>query len=152
MIVMKGYTVKEIPENSAIARGVDMNISLKDAVNIAHHLRGKTLNQAKDIVDRGIEKKVPIPYFRYLDSVSHRKSMGPGRYPVRALKAFKQVLQNAESNAEFKSLDLDSLVIGTISASKGTTVKKYLPKAQGRGGASFKELINIEIILREVKQ
>ena len=149
---MKGYTVKELPENSAIARGVDINISLKDAVNIAHHLRGKTLNRAKEIIDKGIEKNYPIPYFRYLDSVSHRKSAGPGRYPVRALKAFKQVIGNAEANAEFKSLDTDSLIIGTISASKGTTIKKYLPKAQGRGGASFKELVNIEVILREVRE
>lgn len=149
---MKGYSLKEIPEKSATARGVDLNISMKDSVNIAHHLRGMSLKQARETIERGIKKEKAIPYFRYLDSVSHRKGSGPGRYPVRALKAFDQVLDNAEANAEFKNLDTENLVIVHIAATKGRMVKKYLPKAHGRAAPWFKDLINVEIVLEEVSE
>ncbi len=149
---MKGYSVKEFPEKSAIARGVDLNISLKDSVNIAHYLKGMTLTQARDAIERGIKKEKAVPYFRYLDSVSHRRGTGPGRYPVRALKAFGQVLDNAEANAEFKNLDTETLVIVHIAATKGRMIKKYLPKAHGRAAAWFKDLINVEVVLEEVSE
>lgn len=147
---MKGYSLKEFPEKSAVARGVDLNISLKDAVNIAHHLRGMSLNAARDVVEKGISKEKPIPYFRYLDSVSHRRGTGPGRYPVRALKAIGEVLDNAEANAEFKNLDTENLVVTHIAATKGRMIKKYLPKAHGRAAPWFKDMINVEIMLEEV--
>lgn len=146
---MKGYSIKEFPEKSAIARGIDLNISLKDAVNVAHHLKGKRLAAARDILEKGIKKEVPIPYFRYLDSVSHKRGIGPGRYPVRALKAIQDVLDNAEANAEFKNLDTDNLVVVHIAATKGRMVKKYLPKAHGRAAPWFKDLINVEVVLEE---
>ena len=149
---MKGYSITELPERSAIARAREVDISLKDAINIAHHLKGKSLELAKRIVDEAIEKKRPIPYFRYLDSISHRRGSGPGKYPVKALKAFRDVIANAEANAEFKSLDNDNLRIKHLAATKGRMIKKYLPKAYGRSGAFFKDLVNIEIVLEEVEQ
>lgn len=149
---MKGYSVKEFPEKSAIARGIDLNISLKDSVNIAHHLKGMTLTQARDTIEKGMKKEKPIPYFRYLDSVSHRRGTGPGRFPVRALKAFGAVLDNAEANAEFKNLDTENLVVRHIAATKSRMVKKYLPKAHGRGAPWFKDLINVEVVLEELTQ
>lgn len=149
---MKGYSTTEFGEKSAIARTVDADISMKDAVNIAHYLRGMTLERAKDVIERGIKKELPIPYFRYLDSVSHRRGSGPGRYPVKALKEFKSVLENAEANADFKSLNTENLVIKHIAASKGRVLKKFTPKAYGRAGANFKDLINIDVVLQEVEE
>ncbi len=149
---MKGYSVTEFPEKSAIARVKEADISLKDAVNIAHYLRGKKLERAKDILDGVVVKKTPVPYFRYLDSVSHRRGIGPGRYPVKAAKAFQELLNNAEANAEFKSLNMESLVVKHIAASKGRMLKKYTPKAYGRAGANFKDLINLEIVVEEAEE
>lgn len=146
---MKGYSIAQIPDRTAIARAKEVDISLKDAVNIAHHIRGMSLERAKDTLEKVIVKKVPVPYFRYLDSVSHRKGMGPGRYPIRAAKAFLELLNNVEANAEFKSLDTDSLVVMHISASKGRVIKKYTPKAYGRAGAFFRDLINLDIVVEE---
>lgn len=149
---MKGYAIAEIPERSAIARAKDVDMSMKDAVNVAHFLKGMTLERAKDVLEKVIAKETPVPYFRYLDSVSHRKGMGPGRYPVRAARAFLDLLNNVEANAEFKSLDTDSLVIRHISASKGRMIKKYSPKAYGRAGAFFRDLINVDVVVQEVTE
>ncbi|WP_367119320.1 50S ribosomal protein L22 [Thermoplasma sp.] len=145
---MKGYSM-EIEGNHAKARIREAEISLKDSVNIAHHLRGMPLSRAKEVIDGVINKTYAIPYFRYLDSVSHRPGVGPGRYPVKAAKAFKQLLENVENNAEFKGLNTDNLVIKHIAANKGRMIKKYTPKAYGRAGANFKDLINLEVIVTE---
>ena len=147
---MKGYSIRDLPERSAIARVKEADVSMKDSVNIAHYLRGKPLNMAKEILEGVIRKEHPVPYFRYLDSVSHRKGkVGPGRFPVRAAKAFQDLVNNVEANAEFKSLDTDNLKIVHIAASKGRMVKKYTPKAYGRAGANFRDLINLEIVVKE---
>ncbi len=149
MIEMKGYTVKEFPEKSAHGRIVDADISLKDAVNIAHNLRGMKLSSAKDLGERVLRKESPIKYFRYLDSVSHRKGNGPGRYPVKAMKVFMDLLSNVEANAEFKGMQVENLVLRVISATKGGMIKRYRPKAYGRAGQFFKDQINIEAIVVE---
>lgn len=47
---MKGYAITEFPERSAIARVREADISLKDAVNIAHFLRGMPLDRAKRLL------------------------------------------------------------------------------------------------------
>ncbi|AAT43230.1 50S ribosomal protein L22 [Picrophilus oshimae] len=145
---MKGYSIKEFPERSARARIREIDISLKDAVNVAHFLKGMDLDSAKNVLDNVIEKKVPVPYFRYMDSVSHRKGIGPGRYPVKAARAFKKLLEDVSANAEFKGLS-DSLEIVHIAVSKGRMIKKYTPKAYGRAGAFFKDLVNLEVVVRE---
>ncbi|MEM0132245.1 50S ribosomal protein L22 [Acidiplasma sp.] len=148
---MRGYSIKNLPEKYALARLKEEDISLKDAVNIAHFLKGKKLESAKNILDGVIEKKIPVPYFRYLDSVSHRKGIGPGRYPVKAAKAFKRLLNDVSANAEFKGLS-ENLLIYSIAASKGRVIKKYTPKAYGRAGAFYKELINVDVVVTEEGQ
>lgn len=137
---MKGYSMS-VDENNARARIVEADISLKDAVNIAHHIRGMKLDYAKQILEDVVSKKYAIPYFRYLDSVSHRPGKGPGRYPVKAAKVFIDLLSNVENNAEFKGMNTDSLIIKHVAANKGRMIKKYTPKAYGRAGANFKDLI-----------
>ena len=149
---MKGYSINEIPEHSSKGRLYEQDVSLKDAVNLAHFLRGLNLQVAKDTLDLVIEKKKPVPYFRYLDSVSHKKAVGPGRYPIKTARAFMKLLANVESNAEFNGLNTDNLKIVHVAASKGRMIKKYLPKAQGRSGASFKDLVNLEIVVQEEEE
>ncbi|MEM2488585.1 MAG: uL22 family ribosomal protein, partial [Thermoplasmata archaeon] len=75
---MMYYTVKEIPKKSAKARMIDVNVSVKDSLEVARFLRGMKLQDAKDYLQKVIEKKAAIPFRRHLDSVSHRKGIGPG--------------------------------------------------------------------------
>ncbi len=145
---MKGYSIDKFPEKHARSRIREEDISVKDAVNIAHFLRGKKLESAKDILDNVMAKKTAIPYFRYLDSISHRKGIGPGRYPVKESKVFKKLLDDVSANAEFKGLS-ENLVIVSLSVSKGRMIKKFTPKAYGRAGAFFKDLVNLEVVVVE---
>ncbi|AGO61119.1 50S ribosomal protein L22P [Ferroplasma acidiphilum] len=145
---MKGYSIDKMPEKHARAQVKETDISLKDAVNVAHFIRNMDLEAAKNALNLVVEKKMAVPYFRYLDSVSHRKGIGPGRYPVKAVKSFQKLLDDVSANAEFKGLT-DDLKIFHISASKGRMIKKFTPKAYGRAGANFKDLINLDIVVIE---
>ena len=58
------------------------------------------------------------------------------------------MLDDVSANAEFKGLT-DDLKIFHISASKGRMIKKFTPKAYGRAGANFKDLINLDIVVIE---
>ncbi|MEL9998832.1 MAG: 50S ribosomal protein L22 [Thermoplasmata archaeon] len=146
---MMYYTVKEIPKKSAKARMIDVNVSVKDSLEVARFLRGMKLQDAKDYLQKVIEKKAAIPFRRHLDSVSHRKGIGPGRYPVKVSKFMLQLLENVEANAENQDLDTDNLIIHSLIVKKGRTVKKYIPRAQGRSTEFFKERVHFEIIVRE---
>ena len=137
-----------MPEKHARAQVKETDISLKDAVNVAHFIRNMDLEAAKNALNLVVEKKMAVPYFRYLDSVSHRKGIGPGRYPVKAVKSFQKLLDDVSANAEFKGLT-DDLKIFHISASKGRMIKKFTPKAYGRAGAFFKDLINLDVVVIE---
>ncbi|MGE9811307.1 50S ribosomal protein L22 [Ferroplasma acidiphilum] len=145
---MKGYSIDKMPEKHARAQVKETDISMKDAVNVAHFIRNMDLEAAKNALNLVVEKKMAVPYFRYLDSVSHRKGIGPGRYPVKAVKSFQKLLDDVSANAEFKGLT-DDLKIFHISASKGRMIKKFTPKAYGRAGANFKDLINLDIVVIE---
>ncbi|MCL5987326.1 MAG: 50S ribosomal protein L22 [Candidatus Thermoplasmatota archaeon] len=149
---MKGYSIEEIPEKTAIALKKNCNISVKDSVNVAHNIRGMMLSDAVDFLNLVLKKEKPVKYFRYLDSVSHRKGAGPGRYPVKACKSFLQLLENVESNAEFKGLNTDSLRILHITADKGTMLKRYTPKAYGRAGANNRDMVNLAVVVKEVEE
>ncbi len=133
----------------ARALGKNLPLSLKDSVNLCRALKGMKLDDAKDFLEDVIKKKRAVPYFRYLDSVSHRRGIGPGRYPVKEAKHILKVLENAEANAEDKDLDTDNLYIMHIAANKGEVYKRYVPRAMGRSVEIRRERVHIEVILEE---
>ncbi|MHB1439557.1 MAG: 50S ribosomal protein L22 [Cuniculiplasma sp.] len=149
---MKGYSIIEMSEKSARSIRKNCNISLKDAVNIAHNIKGMDLAKAEDLLEAVMKKERPIKYFRYLDSVSHRKGYGPGRYPVRAVKQFQSLIGNVKANAEFKGLDTDSLKIVMVTADKGPMLKRFTPKAYGRAGANNRDMVHLSIVVEEVEK
>ncbi len=146
------YSIKVEGDKYAKAYGKNMPLSLKDSVNLCRALKGMRLEAAKDYLEDVINKKRAVPYFRYLDSVSHKKGIGPGKYPVKEAKFILKILENAEANAENKELDVDSLYIMHIAAHKGEIYKRYAPRAMGRSSEIRKEHVHIEVILEEKEE
>ncbi len=143
------YSIKVDGDKYAKSFGRNLPLSLKDSVNLCKVLKGMQLDAAKEYLEDIMKKKRAVPYFRYLDSVSHRRGMGPGKYPVKEAKYILRVLENAEANAEDKELDTDSLYIMHIAAHKGEIYKRYAPRAQGRSTEIRKDRVHIEVILEE---
>ncbi len=146
------YSIKVDDKKHAKAFGKNLPISMKDAINLCRALKGMKLDSAKDYLEDVINKKKPVPYFRYLDSISHRRGIGPGRYPVKEAKYILRVLENAEANAENKDLDTDNLYIMHIAAHKGETYKRYTPRAMGRSTEIRRDQVHIEVILEEKEE
>lgn len=140
---------EEMEKKVARAIGREMPISRKVSIEVANAIRGMLVKDAKEFLEAVVRKERPVKYKRFLDSVSHRKGVGPGRYPVKVAKYFLKVLENLESNAKSKELQLDKLRIIHISTHKGRTIKKYVPRAFRRATPWFHETVNLQVIAVE---
>ena len=70
--------------------------------------------------------------------------------PRKGAKIVAKVLRSGIANAENNlSLDVDSLIVKTIEVGPGPTLKRFLPRAQGRATPLHKRTSHITIILDE---
>ena len=146
-----GYTVEYKIETMARAYGRELPLAWKKSVELARQLRGKTVDQAREYLEKVIALKQPVPMKKYKRWVAHKSGVGPARYPVKAAKAFLKILESAVANAEFTGKeDPDAMVIRVINAHKGATTKAFRPRAYGRSGPWNQDTVNLEIVLEEV--
>ena len=151
-----GYTITELdPERTAKASGRELRISHKAAREVCNSIRGLQLNQAKDLLRQVILKKRAIPYRKYNKKLGHRHGLEnafTGRYPVKAAQKILEVLEGAESNAEFKGLDVEKTRVIHASAFVGMKIKRMIPRAFGRSSPKTDKLCHLEIVLEETKE
>ena len=151
MATNKGYTSISDPDTTAKALSREQPISPKFAREVAKMVRGMNVEQARTALEAVIAKERPVKLYRYNKRVSHKTGVGPGRYPVKVSKAILACLESAASNAEFKGLDADSMVITTISVARGQVMPGRMPRAQGRATEWNQDTVNIEIVISEVE-
>ncbi|PON82840.1 Ribosomal protein, partial [Trema orientale] len=83
-------------------------------------IRKLPLTKAKRYLEDVLSHKHAIPFWRFCGGVGrtaqpkNRHSNGQGCWPVESARFILDLLKNAESNAEVKSLDVDSLYISHI--------------------------------------
>ena len=88
-------------------------ISHKHAREISLAIKGLSVEKARDYLLDVTNFKRSIPFRRYKNQVGHKSDPGTmsGRYPVKAATEILKLLDNLESNAEYKGMDLDRLKI-----------------------------------------
>lgn len=70
--------------------------------------------------------------------------------PRKGAKLLAKVLRSGIANAENnKSLDVDTLFVKRIEVGPGPTIKRFLPRAQGRATPLLKRTSHITIVLDE---
>jgi len=150
-----GYSVA-IEGNVAKTFARKVDCSWKDANQICRNIKGMKLSKAYDFLNRVLEHKDVIRYYKYLNGVGHHNGK-IGCYPEKAIKAIMKVLKSAEANAINKGLNKENLVIAHATAYRGYQYRRSLrawrvasnnPKGPKRGVA-VKQYANIEIILKE---
>jgi len=147
-----GYSAQDLDEDTTVrAYGRELPISPKKAVELCRALRGKSVEKAKEYLERVITLDQPVPMRRYKTMVAHKHGTGPARYPVKVARHLLKVLQSAEENAGYKGLDVDNMRIKVLAAHKGLTTKGNMPRAQGRSTPWNQESVNIEVVLEEVE-
>ena len=135
------------------ASGREANVSPKAAREIAATIRGMSLPKAIERLELVESKKMPVAFRRHKLKVGHRSELEgfpTGSYPVKAAKAFLDVLRNLQGNSEFKGLDPDRVRIIHASGFAGRTIKDYTPRAFGRSSPNFHQLVHIEVVGKEV--
>ena len=122
-----GYSFEGFdPEVHVRASGREVNVSPKAAREIALTIKGMTIAKAIDLLERVEQMKMPIAFRRHKLKVGHRSELQgfpTGSYPVKAARAYLQVLQNLQGIAEFKGLDPDRIEIIHAAGYAGRTIK-----------------------------
>src|SRR5207253_8344910 len=96
-----GYTMEYKIETMARAYGRDLPLAWKKSIELARQLRGKTVDSAREYLERVIGLKQAVPMRTYNRWVAHKAGTGPARYPVKAGEGLLPILESAVSDAVF---------------------------------------------------
>merc|ERR1719188_2510209 len=104
-----------------------------------------------------VEKKQCVPFRKYTGCIGRTPQakafkMSQGRWPVKSAKILIDLLRNAESNAEFKNLDTDNLVIQHIQVNPAQQGRRRTYRAHGRINPYMSCPCHIEMILQEKEE
>ena len=150
---MRGYTYRDQSGVTvARARGIEVPISPKKTYEVLNAIRGLPVERARAVLTGAIEHRQAIPFRRYNQETAHHTGVGPGRYAKKVAKNVLQILENAEKNAEYESLDVDRLYVKVAASARGRIRKANMPRAHGRATQWNEQTTNIEIVLAERKE
>lgn len=69
--------------------------------------------------------------------------------PKAAARVIVKLLKSAIANATQKKIDVDRLFVKTVTVDQGPTMKRFMPRAQGRATTIRKRTSHITIVLDE---
>merc|ERR1739844_707779 len=102
-----------------------------------------------------IAKKQLVPFRRFHGGVgrkaqakNHKAPGSQGRWPKKSAEILLQLLKNAESNAEFKGLDVDSLVVEHIQVNEAPSMRRRTYRAHGRINRKFVSAANEDVKIK----
>ena len=105
-------------EAKAIARYI--RISPRKAQLVARNVNGRAVEEAMNILKFTPNKAAGIIY---------------------------KVMRSALANAEQAGSDVDALVVREVTVNKGPTLKRFMPRSQGRANTILKRTSHITVIL-----
>ena len=127
-------------------------ISHKHAREVAVAIKGMSIEKARDYLMDVVKAKRAVPFRRYKNEVGHKSDTGvmSGRYPKKAAGEFIKLLDNLESNAEYRGMDLDRLKIVNATVHKGRKIERFTPRAMGRASPKVDILTHVELVAQEI--
>ena len=130
----------------------EKKISHKHARETALAIKGMSIEKARDYLQRVILHESSVPFRKYKNQVGHKSDPGvmSGRYPEKTVTEMIKLLDNLESNAEYKGMDLDRLKIISTTVHKGVVIKRIIPRAMGRSTAKNDTLTHVEVVAQEI--
>ena len=148
-----GYAFQEFDSSRHVRASLrEVGISHKHAREVAKAISGLNIEKARDYLLAVINKERAVAFGRYKGQVGHRSDPGmmAGRYPQKTAREFIKTLDNLESNAGYQGFDIDRLKIINATVHKGVTIKRIIPRAQGRATANNNVMTHLELVAVEV--
>merc|ERR1712066_789677 len=145
------------PSKACKAMGVDLRVHFKNTYETAQAIKGMSLRSAQTYLEDVVEKKQCIPFRKFTGCIGRTPQakafkMSQGRWPVKSCKILIDLLKNAESNAEFKNLDADNLVIKHVQVDAAQQGRRRTYRAHGRINAYMSSPCHIQLILEEKEE
>lgn len=154
-IIMVRYGVNSAnPAKSASARGSYLRVSFKNTRETAQAINGWNLEKAQKYLDQVLDHQRAIPFRRFNSSIGRTaqgKEFGvtKARWPVKSVNFIKDLLVNAQANAEAKGLEVSKLKVSHIQVNQAPKQRRRTYRAHGRINAYQSSPCHIELILTE---
>lgn len=153
----RGYSVTGLdPDRTVKCSGRELRVSPKASVELCRTIKGMKVPEAKKLLERVIAKKQAVAYRRYKKEVPHKRNLNEpwyaGRYPQKAAGKILHLLEELESNAEYRNLDVERLKIIHAASQRGTHVPRRSPRAFGRSDLLRGTTTHIELVGYELEQ
>jgi len=149
------------PDNAtkiAKAKGSNLRVHFKNTRETAQAIKKMPLHRATKYLKNVIAQKEIIPFRRFMGGVGRHAQANQvhgtaqGRWPVKSAEFLLHMLKNAESNAEYKGLDPDHLVVDHIQVNRAAKMRRRTYRAHGRINPYMSSPCHIEIALVEKEQ
>merc|ERR1711941_80668 len=136
------------------ARGSNLRVHFKNTRETAQAIKKMPLHRSTTYLKNVIEQKEIIPFRRFMGGVGRHAQAkvhgtSQGRWPKKSAEFLLHLLKNAESNAEYKGLDVDHLVIDHIQVNRAPKMRRRTYRAHGRINPYMSSPCHIEVILGE---
>jgi len=123
--------VKEVKKSEAIAN-VTIPVSTKYSILIGKWVRGRNVDKAIVMLEKVMEKKMPLPCPSYNDSIPHKRGIAAGRYPVKTADYVVRALKLVKNNAKVKGLDESKLIINEFIPNLAISINQRGKYKRGR--------------------
>jgi len=143
------------PTKAAKARGSDLRVHFKNTRETAAAIAGLEYRKAVRFLEDVMRHKQAVPFRRYNGGVGRHAQAKQhplatqARWPKKSAEFILGLLKNAESNAEVKGLDVDSLLVSWIQVNKAQKQRRRTYRAHGRINPYMSSPCHIELILTE---
>ncbi|KAI0990077.1 hypothetical protein GJ496_001836 [Pomphorhynchus laevis] len=123
--------------NSCKARGSYLRVHFKNTYETANAIKKMPLRRAVTFLNHVIQKTEIVPFRRFNGGIGRKAQCkqwkcGQGRWPKKSAEFILGLLKNAESNAEFKGLDVDRLAVDHIMVNRAPKMRRRCYRAHGR--------------------
>eukprot|EP01017_Pseudomicrothorax_dubius_P017145 TRINITY_DN19462_c0_g1_i1.p1 TRINITY_DN19462_c0_g1~~TRINITY_DN19462_c0_g1_i1.p1 ORF type:complete len:206 (-),score=66.62 TRINITY_DN19462_c0_g1_i1:132-749(-) len=146
-----------LPAKTAKARGQDLRVHFKNTYETAKAVKGLTVARARSYLRDVLAHKRCVPFTRYRNHVGRSGQalefgLTQGRWPQKSVKIILGLLQNLESNANVKNLDVKKLVISHIQVNKAPKGRRRTYRAHGRINPYLSSNTHIELWATEKQE
>merc|ERR1711941_99329 len=137
--------------------GSNLRVHFKNTRETAQAIKKMPLSRATRYLKNVIAQKEIIPFRRFMGGVGRHAQAkvhgtSQGRWPQKSAEFLLHLLKNAESNAEYKGLDADHLVVDHIQVNRAPKMRRRTYRAHGRINPYMSSPCHIEVVLVEKEQ
>merc|ERR1712159_163854 len=117
-------------------------------------IKGLSLKRAQRYLEEVIAHKDIVVFRRFTGGIGHkaqakRYNAVSGRWPEKSCRYLLDLLQNAESNAEIKGIEVDTLYISHIQVGIAPAMRRRPYRAHGRINPYMSCPCHVELILSQ---